>query len=66
LQGTAGAQFAQSAQFQRQIQAKKPFRLEEEIIYTKKKGSIAIKCLTGWWFGTFCFFSIYWECHHPN
>ena len=21
-------------------------------------------CVTGWWFGTF--FSIYWECHHPN
>ena len=21
-------------------------------------------CTTGWWFGTF--FSIYWECHHPN
>ena len=20
--------------------------------------------ITGWWFGTF--FSIYWECHHPN
>ena len=21
---------------------------------------------TGWWFGTFGLFSIYWECHHPN
>jgi hypothetical protein len=22
--------------------------------------------ITGWWFGTFFYFSIYWECHHPN
>jgi len=22
--------------------------------------------LSGWWFGTFGLFSIYWECHHPN
>ena len=22
---------------------------------------------SGWWFGTFFFyFSVYWECHHPN
>ena len=21
---------------------------------------------TGWWFGTFFIFPIYWECHHPN
>ena len=21
---------------------------------------------TDWWFGTFFFFSIYWECHNPN
>ena len=19
-----------------------------------------------WWFGTFFYFSMYWECHHPN
>ena len=22
--------------------------------------------ITGWWFGTFFYFFIYWECHHPN
>ena len=22
--------------------------------------------MTGWWFGTFFMFPIYWECHHPN
>ena len=22
--------------------------------------------LSGWWLGTFLFFSIYWEFHHPN
>ena len=22
--------------------------------------------ITGWWFGTFGLFSIYWECHNPN
>ena len=21
---------------------------------------------TGWWFGTYGLFSIYWECHHPS
>ena len=24
------------------------------------------RIITGWWFGTFFNFSIYWECHHPN
>ena len=22
--------------------------------------------LSGWWFGCHFYFSIYWECHHPN
>ena len=25
-----------------------------------------IHTITGWWFGTLVFFSIYWEFHHPN
>ena len=24
------------------------------------------KDMTGWWFGTWLLFLIYWECHHPN
>ena len=23
-------------------------------------------CLSGWWFGTWILFSLYWEFHHPN
>ena len=25
-----------------------------------------LRQITGWWFGTWLLFSIYWECHHPN
>ena len=28
--------------------------------------NITLKYISGWWFGTWLYFSIYWECHHPN
>ena len=31
-----------------------------------KAETIQLQYPNGWWFGTFFYFSIYWEFHHPN
>jgi len=38
---------------------KKNWPLKQDNQYTKY-------CISGWWFGTFVFFSIFWDFHHSN
>ena len=60
---------SQSAVFERLMILWLYIQQEPQILWTcipcSRKCSPSL-AKTGWWFGTWLYFSIYWECHNPN